>query len=171
MAGVLYLLGAGFNVSVQDRTWSLFPPLANNFFELLLSARPLAAYRDAIHESVDIDRLFAEIERYWHLTVEDLAQTSFDIEECMSFLQSMAMDEPIGSDRRVELEEAESALRSLLLMYLSDMWQPIPPNPPAEAFGREVLSQHADVITFNYDNAPERAIEFASGSVPVSPRG
>lgn len=160
MSDVVYLLGAGFDHSLMDRHWQYPPPLARNFFQLLIKAGVLPDRSGDIKRWLDIDLLLAEIQRYWHLSVEDLATTPLDIEECLTLFQLQEADGP--RERKLELERAQVALRGLLLMYLGGLL-PLPTSPAARRFGEEVVGESADVLTFNYDTLAEGAIQLGSG--------
>jgi hypothetical protein len=161
MADVVYLLGAGFNCSLTDDFWRLPPPLARNFFQVLLREGRLRERLAGVRSHIYVDQLFAEITRYWHLTLDQLETSPFDIEECLTLLQSLASDSS-SADRRLDLNRASYALRNLLLMYLSEMLASAT-APAARQFGSDVLAQSADVLTLNYDTVAEECIGSASG--------
>lgn len=161
MADVVYLLGAGFNLSLVDRFTRQPPPLARNFFRLLLGPGRLRERLDGVRQQIYVDQLLAEIVRYWHLSLDDLETTEFDIEECLTLLQSLQEDAK-GTARGLELQRASYSLRALMLMYLSDT-PSIATAPSARRFGADVLAQEADVLTFNYDTIAESSIASASG--------
>jgi hypothetical protein len=121
-----------------------------------------------------VDPLFEVVERYWKLDFEKLKTAEFDIEECLTFLESKLSDEPQASDAPL-LQNAAFALRYLLFIHLGDLNTERFPTPAATQFGRDVLNAHADVLTFNYDTLAEGTIESASGvnaqakSLPRSP--
>ncbi len=166
MAKIVYVLGAGFGCSVVDPTRGKRAPLARNFFQVLVEANR-GAFRqmlDGIRRRVYVDVLLAEIERTWHLSLDQLAVQPFDIEECMTLFESELLDRPVG-DRPLTLLRAQYALRSLLLMYLSDLsFNAF--TPTARQFGVEVMQGAADVISFNYDTLAEEAIASSSGIGP-----
>jgi hypothetical protein len=166
VAEVVYLLGAGFSRSVLDPSRGKRAPLARDFFQVLIDA-DRDAFRqklDAIRQYVFVDLLLAEIERKWHLTLDQLATDAFDIEECMTLFESELLDGP-SADRILILKRAEYALRNLLWMYLGDLSHSAY-SPTARRFGQEFLAAHTDVLTFNYDTLAEEAIESASGIGP-----
>lgn len=119
---------------------------------------------DAVRQHLYIDTLFDEIAHYWHLSLDELETTPFDIEECLTLFQSLSADTP-HDDRRLELDRASYAPRSLLLMYLSEM-APMATSPAARRFGVDVLDQSADVLTLNYDTVAEECIASATGIGP-----
>ncbi|MHB8590058.1 MAG: hypothetical protein ACYDA0_14605 [Candidatus Dormibacteraceae bacterium] len=166
MAKIVYVLGAGFGCSVVDPTRGKRAPLARNFFQVLVEANR-GVFRqmlDGIRRRVYVDVLLAEIQRTWHLNLDQLAAQPFDIEECMTLFESELLDRPAG-DRSLTLLRAQYALRSLLLMYLSDLSLNAY-TPSARRFGQEVMQGAADVISFNYDTLAEEAIASSSGIGP-----
>ena len=142
--------------------------MARNFFQVFLKSSG-QAWLDIFGKKVFADVLFEEIERYWKLDLTALAKIPFDIEECLTLFESQLNDKPLA-ERSLTLRRASFALRYLLLLYLSDLSLEPVPTPTASRFGEAVLSEHADVLTFNYDNVAEAAIETASGhSMPPRP--
>jgi hypothetical protein len=162
VAKVVFLLGAGFNCSVVDPSRDCVPPLATNFFQVFLADR--RSNLDLFRQHVYVDVLLEEIQRYWHLTIDDLRVQRFDIEECMTLFESQAEDlnDP---DARLRRQRATFALRQMLLTYLGDLSRG-GYTPTARQFGAEVLAHNADVLTFNYDTLAEEAIASASGIGP-----
>lgn len=161
MASVVYILGAGFNCSVLDRTRGLEAPLATNFLQLLVGPGRAREKLEMIKGTLFVDLLLAEIERFWHLNIDALATTPFDVEECLTLFESQLLDHP-NPERALTLRRADYALRNLMLMYLSDLAHH-GHTPTSYAFGQEVNASSADVLTFNYDTVAEEAIESASG--------
>jgi hypothetical protein len=93
MAEVIYLLGAGFNYGVVDLRRGRRPPLARNFFQVLLQDGALEHRLEAIRQSIYIDILLGEIRRHWHLDLPALKTEPFDIEECLTLFESQLLDE------------------------------------------------------------------------------
>jgi hypothetical protein len=161
MAEVIYLLGAGFNYGVVDLGRGRRPPLARNFFQVLLQDGSLEQRLEAIRRNIYVDVLLGEIRRYWHFDLSTLKTEPFDIEECLTLFESQILDES-DPDRSLALRRATFALRNLMLMYLGELsFDGF--TPTARQFGAEVLAAQADVLTFNYDTLAEEAIGFASG--------
>jgi hypothetical protein len=171
MVETVYLLGAGFNYSVVH-THGVHrirrPPLATNFFQVLFEDGRYEGLLEFIRNRIYVDILFDEIRRFWHLDLAALKREPFDIEECLTLFESQLLDEKEPeSDRALTLQRARFALRSLLLMYLTDLLSDV--NPTAQRFGLDVLRSKADVMTFNYDTMAEQAIASASGEVVPVP--
>lgn len=164
MADVVFLLGAGFNCSILDPGRGKTAPLARNFFQVLMSDQGSGARLDGFRQHIYLDLLFEEIERHWHLDQEGLRNHPFDIEECLTLLESQAAD-TTDAALKLRLARASFALRQLLLSYLGDLAHG-GHTPAADRFGREVLSSAADVLTFNYDTLAEEAVASASGIGP-----
>lgn len=99
MADVVFLLGAGFNCSVVDPSREATPPLARNFFQVLLGSRRYRDSLDVFRGRLFVDVLLEEIERYWKLDLDALKSTAFDIEECLTLfgLSSQTDFHPVGS--------------------------------------------------------------------------
>jgi SIR2-like domain len=164
MARVVFLLGAGFNCSILDPTRGKAAPLARDFFRVLIEHGDFESRLEAIRSRIYVDVLLDQIQRYWHLDLEGLRSQPFDIEECMTLLESQ-LRETMDDAHRVDLLRALFALRQLLLMYLGDLSFDAY-TPTARRFGLEVLTTSADVLTFNYDTLAEEAIASASGIGP-----
>lgn len=163
---VVYVLGAGFNCSVLDpRLRNLRAPLARNFFQVMLGPGRLREKLDGIRRHVYVDELFAMVDRYWHLTLDDLDTAPFDIEECLTLLESIEMEKR-GTEEGLRALRAAYAMRALLLDYLSEMSMGGATTPTGHRFGMEVLGADSDVLTFNYDTLAEDAIASASGVGP-----
>jgi hypothetical protein len=164
VAGTVFILGAGFNYSVMGPGGLLRPPLATNFFQVLLGRDRWEQQLDGIRRNIDVDVLFEEIERYWKLSAEQLRTAPFDIEECLTLFESQIGDQQ-SADRVVALRRAGDALRNLLLMHLAELSHGVY-TPVTSEFGKHVLGTSADVVTFNYDTIAENAIASASGIGP-----
>jgi hypothetical protein len=165
VASVVYLLGAGFNLSVVSGDWpGVEPPLSRTFFQVLMRSGRFREKLDGIRTRIYVDQLLAEIERYWHLSLNDLETAPFDIEECLTLFESLVSDD-IDASRALDLQRADFALKNLLHMYLADVGSGAP-TPSAEAFARDILMTGADVLTLNYDDVAERLLESASGLSP-----
>ena len=172
MSKVVYILGAGFNCSILDSSNGLRAPLANNFFQSYFSSSFLDS--DLISSSIQNQTriLFDEIERYWHLNEDDLKEKPLDIEECLTLFESLINDErddERDDERKDRLKISAVTLRSLLLKYLNRLGgietEEVTSNLGhflSTQFGEDVLSNNADVITFNYDLLAESCIERAS---------
>ena len=165
MAKVVYMLGAGFNCSVLMPSAKRSAPLARNFFQVLLRSRH-DRWLDGFLGRSFVDTLFEEIERYWKLDRAALAANPFDIEECLTFFESKFTDR-LSADDVPAMGNAAFGLRYLLLMYLDELNSEPIIAPAARRFGESVLSERADVLTFNYDRLADSAIELASGP-PIS---
>jgi hypothetical protein len=162
VAKVVFLLGAGFNCSIVDPDRDSAPRLATNFFQVYLADRHLNL--NHFRQQVYIDVLLEEIERYWHLNLDALRVQRFDIEECMTLFESQAEDAN-DLDAKLRRRHATFALRQMLLTYLGNLSLGVN-TPTARQFGADVLTNDADVLTFNYDTIAEDAIALASGIGP-----
>lgn len=158
MAETLYLLGAGINRGIVD-PHGVRPPLSRDLFKQALRHPKYASMRP-------LGPLFALIEKYWHRSVDQLKEDDFDLEECFTFVQLKA--------RQVSASETHEGpfqwflIEELLLQLLCGVLNECSPwairSEPFAAFGRAIFDQNAAVLTFNYDNLLEEAIERASPS-------
>jgi len=164
VAEVVYVLGAGFSRSVVDPRHDQQAPLANDFFNLLLTTERYSGDPqydlDGFRGSVHVDVLLDEIARYWHLDLEQLKTEPLDVEECLTLFESRAADTE-DRDESLRMRRASFALRQMLLSYLSNL-RPSSEPPSAARFAQDVLERDADVLTFNYDTLAETAIASAS---------
>jgi hypothetical protein len=120
MAQVVFLLGAGFSCSVLDPSRGKAAPLARNFFQVLMADRRYERGLDGFRQHVFVDVLLEEIARYWHLDLDGLKTRPFDIEECLTLLESQAA-ETTDAERKLRLARASFALRQMILTYLGDL--------------------------------------------------
>lgn len=120
--------------------------------------------------------LFAYIERYWKLSVEQLATVPFDLEACYTLLELQAADAWLNGDEPAlrRLLEINYRLTILLAEYLSEFETFVFNSASFLALGRIIYTEKPAVITFNYDTLLESVIESASGvniNPPQSYRG
>jgi hypothetical protein len=181
MADTVYLAGAGFNCSIYQEQFPTrpvnVPPLALNFFKVMLQNNWC---RERIEKwrllavkppkelwqrpDIVIDALFRVIQRYWQLTIEDLKHANFDIEECLTLIQSVSNDSDTPPNTLQVLTDARIGLLNLLCWYLSELSEAsLEASSLGALFGKDVWTSHSDVITFNYDLVAEKLIASASG--------
>jgi hypothetical protein len=170
MSETVYMLGAGFNYSFTH-FHGFRPPLATNFFEVLLEheqhfgldrERPRMFDFDGLRLSPS--ELFGYIRTYWKLDREALRRTPFDLEACFTLLQLQEKSARDAGNRPLarQLNRINFTLKTLLSAYLSEL-QRVPSSEALFAFGNEVYETNADVLTFNYDTISEWAIQLGSG--------
>jgi hypothetical protein len=178
MSETVYVLGAGFNYSFTH-FGGLRPPLAMNFFEVLLEQEQhfgLDRERSRLFDfgslRVSPSELFGYIRTYWKLNREALRRTPFDLEACFTLLQLQEKSAREAGNRQValQLNRINFTLKTLLSAYLSEL-QRTPFSEALAAFGKEVRGANADVLTFNYDTIAEGAIEISSGLNKSIPEG
>ena len=165
MAETVYVLGAGINRSIKDAS-HLRPPLATDLFKQALR-----------HELLDetgrqeLKDLFAYIWRYWRYSVEDLREEPFDLEACFTMLQQQRIEaDEDGDERQKEsISQIEDQLTALLTRYLAYIEHFSSGTSDLGEVGKQVLSERAAVLTFNYDTIVESAIEEAGGTTDESP--
>lgn len=159
MGETTYLLGAGINRGVQGPD-GLFPPLARDFFRQALS-HPRISNEYTIPK---IAPLFSFIEKYWHLTQDELIDTDFDLEECFTLLELQRRDAERLQDQDtiISTSRLEWLLTQLLLVFMFEIEHWMFSSFEFQAFGKRIFREKAAVITFNYDCLLESAIEAAS---------
>lgn len=159
MGEITYLLGAGINRSVRGPD-GLLPPLAHDFFRQALR-HPRISDRHIIER---IAPLIKFIEKYWHITQDDLKDIDFDLEECFTFLEFQRRDAARSKDQDalVSNSKLEWLLTDLLLDFMSDVKNWVFHTAEFLAFGKRLFRESATVLTFNYDTLLESAIEVAS---------
>jgi len=162
MAKTVYVFGAGINRSLCGSHGSV-PPLATDLFQLALN-QPSADYTSS-PQSWWLP-IFQYIQRYWKLSVDDLKQTPFDMEECFTLLQLQAKD----AQQQGDFAEAQRLIEivSRLTVFFSDYLETSSRSAGESAvdfitLGKVIWKEQASVITFNYDTLIEGAIETASG--------
>jgi len=159
MGEITYLLGAGINRSVRGPD-GLLPPLAHDFFRQALR-HPLISHKLILEL---ITPLFDFIEKYWHMTQDELKDNDFDLEECFTLLELQRRDAVRSKDQDafVSTSRLEWFLTQLLLDYMSEVEHWFFNSAEFQAFGKRLFLERATVITFNYDSLLESAIEAAS---------
>ena len=167
----VYLLGAGFNKSVND--WhGLKPPLATNFFQTVLKSEK---YQTEYY-SEKVRCVYEYIEKYWKKSKDDLLNQPFDLEDCFTFLelQYYESEKDGNSDKAAELATIYFQLKSMLAEFLSEFELFGHTSDLLRYFGKQIYKEMPTVITFNYDCILETAIESASqvrGEIPDSFHG
>ena len=152
-------MGAGINRSVRGPD-GLLPPLAHDFFRQALR-HPRISHEYIIEL---ITPLLDFIEKYWHMTQDELKDTDFDLEECFTLLELQRRDAARSQDQDayVRTLRLEWLLTQLLLDFMSEVEHWVFNSAEFQAFGNRLFLERATVITFNYDSLLESAIEAAS---------
>jgi len=162
----VYLLGAGVNMSLKyykTRSHFFSPPLNKNFFNIALKITK------HIEDGYDLhcSELAAYIEKYWKKKKDHLINDKFDLEECFTLL-NLQMKESIHKkeyDKYADLNETYFLLVDLLVALLNEFkWSDL--SPSFLKFGEILYEEKPTIITFNYDDFIEIAIEHASGKNP-----
>ena len=159
MAETTFLVGAGINQSVRGFDGAV-PPLARDFFRQALRHPRIAAD----YTIARLQPLFDFIQRYWHLSRQDLKTVDFDLEECFTFVE-LQRREAVASDNEEELVRAiqlEWLLVELLLDFMSECEHWFLNSKEFGAFATRIFSERAAVLSFNYDTLLESAVELAS---------
>ncbi len=141
--------------------------MAKDFFQIALQ---LGRYSDTEYVN-RIRDVYDYIEKYWKLTIEDLAHDPFDLEECFTQLESQ-IDNAYGKDpgEYDRLVNTDFHLKSFLAEVLSE-FEYADYAPDMANFAQELFEREPTVLTFNYDCILESAIESASGINPIRPGG
>lgn len=158
----VYVLGAGVNQSIhfQNNYGEVYePPMSNNFFKIALSMEEfISDYYDW-----NCNNLSDYIEKYWKLKKNKLVKSRLDIEHCFTMLQLQRWEaNMVGNIKREEeLAKIHSNLFTLLISILKDFkWANL--SPAFIKFGEILYKERPMILTFNYDDFIERAIEHAS---------
>ncbi len=152
-------MGAGINRDVQGPD-GLFPPLARDFFRQALR-HPRISNEYTIPK---IAPLFSFIEKYWHLTQDELKDADFDLEECFTLLELQRRDAERlhDQDTIISTYRLERLLTQLLFVFMFEIENWMFSSSEFQAFGKRIFPEKATVITFNYDCLLESVIEAAS---------
>ena len=135
-------------------------PLAHDFFRQALR-HPLISHEHIIEL---ITPLLDFIEKYWHITKNELKDTDFDLEDCFTMLELQRRDADRSQDQDafISILRVEWLLTQLLLNFMSEAEHWIFYSDEFQAFGKRLFRERATVITFNYDSLLESVIETAS---------
>ena len=159
----VYLLGAGVNQSInfQNNNREIYhPPMSRNFFRIALC---MDDYISHYYDS-ECDDVREYIYKYWKMERTDLIADGLDLEELFTLLQLQRMDaDKTGNlEKSEELNQVASKLFNLLISVLKNFkWANF--SSSFLKFGKVIYKEKPTVITFNYDDFIERAIEHASG--------
>ena len=181
----VYIFGAGVNRAIKIRygvnrsatSPYVSPPLAMNFFSVALNMAHGRLAEEFARPT--FQTLSSYIERYWKKNISSLKISDFDLEECFTFLELQLREAKENRDESNHqlLVDIEYLLKHLLNEVLSEFNDLLPPflepdsNSKIERFGNcdsfkrlgEILySEKSVVISFNWDDFIERAIEQAS---------
>jgi hypothetical protein len=160
-SNTVYLLGAGVNKNLRPEFNQPLPPLANDFFQYLISElenknTKLGGYTNSY------ERIFSYIQQYWKLTKTDLLKVPFNLEELFTL---------IDAQRKEQSNDALDILLDELTIAIGDIFSfheyyGSIRESPFEEFARRIYGEKSNVITLNYDCILEKAIENISGNGP-----
>jgi len=175
MAGTVYLLGAGTN-QVVSHDWmglDVRPPLANNFFQMVLRLNKFRSQEWKIPHTLSYSQRFAPVYQYishiWKRNKHDLLIEPFNLEDCYTMIQLQQKE----ANRKKDYEELERLnqigflLSSSLAEYLQEFQKTAVGSDIMKEFGEVLYREKPTVLTLNYDAILESAITWAS---PVNPR-
>lgn len=160
MASTTLILGAGTNRSLQDRH-GMRPPLIRDLFIQALANPELSEEKTLNQMKV----VFDYIARFWHLSIEQLREREFDLEECYTLLH-LQREEALasGDEGQVsELWQVEYQLSSYFARCLAKFDHVYFGDGPFRYLADQILENKPAVLSFNYDTLLERALESASG--------
>ena len=159
MSDTVYILGAGVNQEIFARG-KVSPPLTDNFFNTAFRINQRFNLYDKSLEPV-----YNFIAKYWRKQKQDLRNSSFDLEECFTLLQ-LQINDMIDEGNEFEynkLKEVQSILLSFFIEVLNEFKGYIRQSDQFLKFAELLYRQKPNIITFNYDDFIETAIEYASG--------
>jgi len=163
MGETVYLLGAGTNQTIKS--WAgQSPPLIDNFFRVALS---IDKYRSEKYLK-QLKRVYDYIERYWKMSVDDLASGRFDLEECFTLVGLQLID-AISKGNLEDVDElrwVQYLLKSFLAEVLTEFEHDVHRSGEMRLLGNILWAERATVLTFNYDTIIEEVIKSASGVNP-----
>jgi hypothetical protein len=116
--------------------------------------------------------VYEYIKKFWHLSVTELASSSFDLEECFTLLESQA-DEALQKHDTKEynrLQLIQFLLKSFFAEVLSEFEVFTYSSDIMRKLGMLLYKEKPIILTFNYDCFLEAAIEAASGLNPSLPK-
>ncbi|MDQ2685184.1 MAG: hypothetical protein M3Y25_05005, partial [Thermoproteota archaeon] len=157
------ILGAGVNKEIFAKE-NVSPPLTNNFFNTAFRINERFNLYDKSLEPV-----YDFIAKYWRKQKQHLRKCSFDLEECFTLLQ-LQINDSIEEGNEIEynkLNEVQSILLSFFIEVLNEFKGYIRQSEWFLKFAELLFSQKPNIITFNYDDFIETAIEYASGENPL----
>ena len=160
MASTTLILGAGANRSLQDE-YGIHPPLTRDLFIQALADPKLSEEKMLDQMKV----VFDYIERFWHLSIEQLRERELDLEECYTLLHLQREEALASRDERqvLELWQVEYQLSFYFARCLAKFDHVYLGDGPFSYLASQVLEKKPAVLSFNYDTLLERAIESASG--------
>jgi hypothetical protein len=139
------------------------PPLTNNFFKTAFRINERFNLYDE-----SLKPVYNFIAKYWRRQKQDLHNCSFDLEECFTLLQ-LQINDKIDEGNELEynkLKEVQSILLSFFIEVLNEFKGYIKQSEEFLKFAKLLFTQKPNIITFNYDDFIETAIEYASGENP-----
>ena len=159
----VYLFGSGVNRSIT-RNYSgkvSHPPLGNDLFKIAFNE---LQGRFAAYDS-SLDELFKYIQFFWGKKRSQLQIEPFDLEECFTLIQFQLMDAQKRKDdsKTQNLLQIQYLLIGFLVEVLNEFKDDCLQSASLLRLGKDLLSQRATIITFNYDDFIESILERASG--------
>ena len=137
------------------------PPLTRDLFIQTL-ADPIFSTGTSFDQ---MEIVFDYIALYWHLSIDQLKEKEFDLEECYTLLYQQLEEAYEFQDnlRISELNNIQYQLTSYFTRSLDKFDDAYFGNESFSRLAQFVLEKKAAVLSFNYDTLLEGAIESASG--------
>lgn len=170
MSELIYILGAGVNQGIKTENSQISPPLLKSLFRVALNSNPRFQQYDEY-----LGPVYKYIKKYWNKGKRDLEFGDFDLEECFTLIQLQLIDlnkeKEIDDEKIAELYEVQRTLLAFFMEVLDEFNSHLKYSKSSTflKLGEIIFNQKATVITFNYDDYIETAIEIASGKNPPHP--
>ncbi len=162
MNNKLYIIGAGFNRNIEFDEEAVQIPVADDFFTSFVRKKSLGKYLKRFND------VFDYINKYWNIKLSEIEKgKKINLEELLSELEfKQAFFKQSDYFYRVKRKIEE------MIFYLFSSYEFTSYHHSAQEilrFAKMFLNEKdSDIITFNYDNILERAIEIESGSNKLS---
>ena len=170
MSNKVYVLGSRVNQSIHkyvSKSIHYSPPMSKNFFQVLFgiysNEKDFTEYYNELCNS-----LSNYILEYWKMGKIELTEHELDLEELYTFIQLQREEagRTSNSDMIGHLDYIYTTLNRLFLSVIHDFKRTMYylESEVFLKFGRLLYKEKPIIITLNYDDFIERAIEIASGS-------
>jgi hypothetical protein len=139
----------------------MHPPLTRDLFIQALADPKLS--QEKMLDQMKV--VFDYITRFWHLSIEQLREREFDLEECYTLIHLQREEALASQDERqvLELSQIEYQLSFYFARCLAKFDHAYLSDGPFRYLAGQILEKKPAVLSFNYDTFLEQAIESASG--------
>ncbi|MFW9881555.1 MAG: hypothetical protein ACFFG0_51475 [Candidatus Thorarchaeota archaeon] len=165
MKKIIYVIGAGFNRNIKHDEEITKIPLAYDFFTCFLNKKSMEKY------AAKFENVYNYLEKKWKTKLNQIkmGEKKIDLEELLSELEFKISNEVL--EKRKEFIYLKGKIEEMIF-YLFSSYEFTSYNYSAMEilrFARKFLSENnSDIITFNYDNILESAMEIESGEKKTS---